>query len=64
MSKIYDTGDTLLTYTAAAVIAVDKMSLLAEVTLDDYAAEIIKVIIEVTDAAAATGTLYNHVDCY
>jgi len=58
MSKIYDTGDIELTYTAGAVIAENKMSELEEVTINDYGAKIIKVIIEVTDAAAVTGTVY------
>ena len=61
MSQIYDTGDTLLTTTTgapASAIPENEMSSLTSVTLNNYAAKIVKIVIELTDCAAVTGSLY------
>lgn len=57
MAKIYDTGDIQLD-DGGAVIAQNYWSDLEEVTINDYAAKIVKVILEFSDCAAVSGTLY------
>ena len=62
MAQIYDTGDILLNSAASGDIAQNNHSeaaadTLDSVTINDYGAKIIKIVIEVINAAAASGTL-------
>jgi len=59
MAQIYDTGDLELSYDAAgAVIANTTNSTLVEVTINNYAAKIVKIVLEITSDGAFDGNFY------
>ena len=59
MAKIYDTGDITLNDDSVGDDRIDQYywSDLEEVTLNDYAAKIVKIVVEFLDCTAVGGTL-------